>query len=63
MPKLKAQMVLHNDTIAKLAEHLGISRQTLSGRINGHSAFRQNEIMSIALRYSLNSREITDIFF
>ena len=63
MIKLKSKMVLHKDTMQSLAKHLGISRQTLSGRMNGHTAFKAHEVMSIADRYDLGSDEIVEIFF
>lgn len=63
MRKLKAYMILFDDTIGSLAEHLGISRQTLSGRMNGHTSFRADEIMLIAERYHLDSAVIAEIFF
>lgn len=63
MNKLKSKMVLHEDTMESLARYLGISRQTLSGRMNGHSAFKAHEVMSIADRYNLASDEIVEIFF
>lgn len=61
--RLRSKMVLHEDTIESLADHLGLSRQTLSSRMNGHSRFKSDEIMSIADRYGLGSDEIVEIFF
>lgn len=63
MRKLKSYMILFDDTIGTLAKYLGISRQTLSGRMNGHSSFKADEIMMIAERYELGSGEIVEIFF
>ena len=63
MLKLKSYMVLFDDTIGSLAKHLGVSRQTLSGRINGHTQFKSDEIVSIAERYNLGSEDIVEIFF
>lgn len=63
MKKLKSYMVLFDDTIRSLAEYLGISRQTLSARMNGHSSFKADEILLIADRYHLSSDEIVEIFF
>ena len=59
---LKSHMVLNSDTIGTLAEYLGISRQTLSGRMNGRSRFKLKEIMMIADRYRLDSDAIVEIF-
>lgn len=63
MVRLRSYMVLHEDTIESLAEYLGISRQTLSGRINGHTQFKMDEVMLIADKYKLKSNEIMEIFF
>lgn len=63
MLKLRSHMLLHEDTIELLAESLGISRQTLSSRMNGHTKFKTDEIVSIANRYNLGSDEILEIFF
>lgn len=63
MRKLRSYMVLFEDTTTTLAEHLGISRQTLSGRMNGRSSFKSDEIVRISERYHLSSDEIVDIFF
>ena len=63
MRKLKSRMILFEDTMQTLAEYLGISRQTLSGRMNGHSSFKTDEIVMIADRYSLSSEDIVEIFF
>jgi len=62
MIRLRSKMVLHNDTIESLAHYLGISRQTLSGRMNGHTPFKSHEVMQIADRYHLGSDEIVNIF-
>lgn len=63
MVKLRSFMVLHEDTMETLAEYLGISRQTLSSRMNGHSRFKLDEVMLIADKYNLQSNEIMEIFF
>lgn len=63
MVRLRSYMVLHEDTMETLAEYLGISRQTLSGRMNGRSPFKLDEIMMIADKYKLQSNEIMEIFF
>ena len=61
---LKSVMVLNGDTIASLAEALGISRRALSYKLNDPNAeFRQNEIIAIKRRYNLSASEIDYIFF
>lgn len=62
---LKAKMVLHGDTGITLAEALGISRATLSAKINekNGAGFNQGEISVIKNRYSLTPEEVDYIFF
>ena len=62
MIRLRATMVLHKDTMESLASYLGISRQTLSSRMNGHAPFKSHEVMRIADRYGLDSDQIVEIF-
>lgn len=59
---LKAQMVLHGDTIQTLADYLGINRQNASIKINAKRDFKQSEIIKIARRYKLSLEEIKSIF-
>ena len=60
---LKSKIVLFGDTQNALAEHLGISRQSLSAKINGEKSFTQPEIKKIIVRYQLNENETDLIFF
>lgn len=60
----KSIMVLNNDTNKKLAEHLGVSEQTVCNKINENGTeFRQGEIAKIQKRYNLTPEQISDIFF
>lgn len=63
--KLKALLVEHGETQAKLAEALGISRVTLSSKINEKkgAVFTQPEISAIKKRYALSDTQISEIFF
>ena len=62
---LRAKMVLHGDSSADLAEYLGISRQTISAKINetNGAEFTQQEIRKIINRYGLTESETCEIFF
>ena len=60
---LKSKIVLHGDTMAILADHLGISRQTLTLKVSGVNDFTQSEIKLIILRYNLTPEETNAIFF
>jgi len=61
---LKARMVERGDGdfVGKLAELLGISRNTASSRLNGKTPFDQHEIYLIAERYDLSDEDIRKIF-
>ena len=61
---LKSIMVLNGDTIRKLAEHLNISPQSVSDKINERGTeFKQGEIAMIKERYNLSANEVEAIFF
>ena len=60
---LKAKMVLHNDTVSKLADCLGVNRQNASVKINGKRDFKQSEIAKIVDRYNLTFDEVREIFW
>ena len=62
--KLKSKMILNGDNGKKLADYLGISRTTLSAKMNETNAeFTQTEIMKIKEKYLLTGDEIDEIFF
>ena len=63
--KLKSIMVLHGDTAKSLSEHLGVSYQRFSAKINEKDGaeFTQGEIEKIRTKYSLNATELEGIFF
>lgn len=57
-------MCLYGDTGGTLAEYLGITRATLSAKMNENNAvFTQKEILAIKERYSLSPEQIDLIFF
>lgn len=62
--ELKVEMIRHNDTGETLSKALGITRGTLSKKMNGTDAdFTQSEMLTIIERYSLSSERATEIFF
>ena len=62
--KLRATMYLFGDTGGTLADYLGISRSTLSAKMNENNAvFTQREIMAIKERYNLGADDVDSIFF
>ena len=65
LKKLKSKMALYGDNGGDLADYLGISRSTLSYKMNGTngSEFVQGEILKIKERYSLTGDEVDEIFF
>lgn len=60
---LKSKIVLHGENLAILADHLGITRQTLTSKMSGVTDFTQSEIKQIILRYNLTPEETNDVFF
>lgn len=63
--KLKSIMALNDDTGQTLAKFLGISRSTLSAKMNetNGAEFTQSEITAIKEKYKLTADEIETIFF
>ena len=61
----KAYMTNYGDTLATLAEAMGLSPSRLSQKINeaDGASFWQNEIAFIIQRYSLSPDEAFQIFF
>lgn len=51
------------DTQNELARVLGVTKSTLSWKINGKAEFKQSEIKAIADRYDLTGEEIEAMFF
>lgn len=61
---LRSIMVLHGDTNKDLAEMLGISEQSVSGKLNERGTeFKQGEIAKIKDRYNLSPKQVEAIFF
>lgn len=53
----------YGDTQSELARVLGVTKSTLSWKINGKAEFKQSEIKAIADRYDLTGEEIEAMFF
>lgn len=60
---LKSIMVLKGDNITMLAGKLGMSRQTLSLKIDGLSDFKLSEVKKICVLYELSHCEMLNVFF
>lgn len=61
---LRSVMALHGDTNKDLAEHLGITVQSVSAKINeANTEFKQGEIAKIRDRYGLTADQVEAIFF
>ena len=60
---LESKMKLYGDTGGSLADYIGISRSTLSAKINEKAEFTQKEISMIKTRYELSADEVDGIFF
>ena len=61
--KLKAKMVLANDTQKSLSEYLGICTLAMSNKMLGKAQFKADEIAKITWKYNLTAKETYDIFF
>ena len=59
----KAAMVLANKTMDHLAEALGISRTTLSNKVNNKSEFTASEISALSSELNLDGSQQNSIFF
>lgn len=61
---LRSIMVLHGDTNRDLADLLGITEQSVSGKINEKGTeFKQGEIAKIKDHYNLSPEQVEAIFF
>ena len=61
---LRSIMVLHGETNKDLADLLGISEQSVSGKINEKGTeFKQGEIAKIKDHYNLSPEQVESIFF
>lgn len=60
---LRAEIVKHGDTQARLAQLMGLQVSALSMRMSGKIEFRRNEILFIKNRYGLTAEETERIFF
>lgn len=59
--KLKAAIVENGQTIAKIAEKMGVSRFTLHKKLHNQTEFKASEIE--ALRNILKIKSIDEVFF
>lgn len=59
---LKYIMQKKGDTVEELAEHLNITRATLSAKINNKTEFKLSEIVGISRRYELTDNQIREVF-
>lgn len=60
--KLRSIIALNADTIDELAEHLGITRQTLHNKMTGRTDFTRSEMIAIKQRYGLGDDEFIETF-
>lgn len=60
---LKGRMREKQKTYRGLSEKIGISLNTLNGRLNGHSVFNIDEVNDIAIELEIEPDEITKYFF
>ncbi len=61
--RLFRYMKKYGDRQEDVAAALGISRTTLSKKMNGNFCFTQSEIATIKRRYHLTPEQLVEIFF
>ena len=59
---LKYIIYKNGDTVEDLANHLGITRVTLSAKINNKREFKLSEISRICKRYNMGEKQYTKAF-
>lgn len=60
---LRSKMVLAGDSQKNLAEHLELSENAMSFKMNGKVQFKAEEIAKIVWRYNLTPQETHEMFF
>lgn len=60
---LRCKMLMAGDSQNQLAEELGLSKVSMSFKMNGKAQFKAEEIAKIVWRYNLTAQETYDIFF
>ena len=60
--ELKKEMHAFEDSIQRLADALGVSRQNVSGVLNGKQDFTYPQLIQIAARYNLSPERFYEIF-
>ena len=61
--ELKAEMVRHGYTMAKLAEVIGIKKTSMYRKMHGKTQFKQREMCIIKNSLGLTSEKLEQIFF
>ena len=60
----KAFMVMNDETIASLADYLGLTDQSVCNKINENGTeFKLGEIIRIKVRWNLSADMVDQIFF
>ena len=61
--ELKVRLKDSNITYRELSEKTGITVGALNDKINGHSAFDPDEVMSVASAVNISPNDFTKCFF
>lgn len=61
--KLRSKLALAEMTDTRLADEVGIARQSVSMKMNGKRQFTSNEISKIAHVLKLTPEDVMEIFF
>lgn len=60
---MRCCMAYYKDNNTRLAEYLGVSRQTITNKLQGRTDWTRREIEEITRRYNLKPEQVKMIFF
>jgi len=61
--ELRAEAIRRNMTISELADHIGVSRETLWRRLKNPGSFKVSEIRAIQEALCLDAEQVHSLFF
>lgn len=61
--ELRAEAIRRNVTISELADHIGVSRETLWRRLKNPGSFKVSEVRAIQEALCLDAEQVHSLFF
>lgn len=61
--ELRVEMLRHGDKDKDLANYLGITKASMSHKINNHTPWLADEVQKVAIKYALEPKRVCEIFF